>query len=47
MSSDIFPWASEYALEDLPDFAEIEEILFECGLFAEEHVALQPHRPIQ
>ena len=37
MSSDIFPWASEYALEDLPDFAEIEEILFECGLFAEEH----------
>ena len=29
MSSDIFPWASEYALEDLPDFNEIEEILFE------------------
>lgn len=37
MSSDIFPWASEYALEDLPDFAEIEEILFDCGLYAEEH----------
>ena len=37
MSSEIFPWASEYALEDLPDFNEIEEILFECGLFAEEH----------
>ena len=37
MSSDIFPWASEYQLEDLPDFTEIEEILFECGLFAEEH----------
>ena len=37
MSSDIFPWASEYNIEDLPDFAAIEEILFECGLFAEEH----------
>ena len=37
ISSDIFPWASEYALEDLPDFAEIEEALFECGLYAEEH----------
>ena len=37
MSSDIFPWASEYNLEDLPDFAEIEEILFDCGLYAEEH----------
>ena len=37
MSSDIFPWASEYKLEDLPDFSEIEEILFDCGLYAEEH----------
>ena len=37
MSSDIFPWASEYAIEDLPDFNEIEEVLFDCGLFAEEH----------
>ena len=37
MSSEIFPWASEYALEDLPDFQAIEEILFDCGLYAEEH----------
>ena len=37
MSSEIFPWASEYQLEDLKDFDEIEEVLFECGLFAEEN----------
>jgi len=37
MSSEIFPWASEYALEDLKDFDEIEEVLFNCGLFAEEN----------
>lgn len=37
ISSDIFPWASEYKLEDLPDFDEIEEILFDCGLYAEQH----------
>ena len=37
MSSEIFPWASEYALEDLPDFQAVEEILFDCGLYAEEH----------
>ena len=37
MSSEIFPWASEYALEELKDFDEIEEVLFECGLFAEEN----------
>ena len=37
MSSEIFPWASEYALEDLPDFEAVEQILFDCGLYAEEH----------
>jgi UV DNA damage endonuclease len=37
MSSEIFPWASEYALEDLKDFDKIEEALFKAGLFAEEH----------
>ena len=37
ISSEIFPWASEYNLEDLRDFTEIEEILYECGLYAEEH----------
>ncbi len=37
ISSNIFPWASEYNLEDLPDFNEIEEVLFETGLFIEEN----------
>ena len=37
ISSEIFPWASEYALEDLRDFDAIEEALYEAGLFANEH----------
>jgi len=31
MSSDIFPWCSEYELEDLPDFEEIAVELKLCG----------------
>lgn len=34
MSSDMFPWMSEYDLNDLPDFLEIKEILEDCGTFA-------------
>jgi len=37
MSSEIFPWASEYDMEDLKDFDAIEEALYEAGLFANEH----------
>jgi UV DNA damage endonuclease len=37
MSSEIFPWASEYDLEDLKDFDAIEEALYEAGLFANEN----------
>ena len=37
LSSEIFPWASEYDLEDLKDFDAIEEALYEAGLFASEH----------
>ena len=37
LSSEIFPWASEYNLEDLKDFDAIEEALYEAGLYAEEH----------
>ena len=33
MSSEIFPWASEYNLEDLKDYDKIEEALFKCGLY--------------
>lgn len=31
MSSDIFPWCSEYEISDLPDFNEIKSKLKECG----------------
>jgi len=31
MSSDIFPWCSEYELSDLKDFVEISKTLKECG----------------
>jgi UV DNA damage endonuclease len=34
MSSDIFPWASEYQLCDLPDYKEICKALEEAGSFA-------------
>ena len=37
LSSQIVSWASEYLLPSLPDYPEIEEVLFECGLFIEEH----------
>ena len=37
ISSDIFPWASEYNLTDLPDYSKIEEILFDTGMFVEEN----------
>jgi len=31
VSSDLFPWASEYNIEALPDFAEIRAVLEEAG----------------
>ncbi|QIP11182.1 UV DNA damage repair endonuclease UvsE [Spirosoma aureum] len=31
ISSDLFPWASEYHLSDLPDFSDIRETLEEIG----------------
>jgi len=31
ITSDLFPWASEYKLEELPDFFEIRSILEEAG----------------
>lgn len=37
MSSDIFPWASEYSLEQLPDFNAISDTLRKCGEFATQH----------
>lgn len=31
ITSEIFPWASEYRLEDMPDYAAIKLVLEECG----------------
>ena len=31
VSSDLFPWASEYKIESLPDFTEIRKLLEEAG----------------
>lgn len=37
MSSNMFPWASEYELEDLKDFEDISKVLKKCGDFAKEN----------
>jgi UV DNA damage endonuclease len=37
MSSNMFPWASEYSLEDLPKWSKIKEILQETGSLAKEY----------
>jgi len=37
VSSDIFPWGSEYNLEDLPDYGKISNILKGCGTYAKEN----------
>jgi UV DNA damage endonuclease len=36
-SSDIFPWGSEYNLEDLPDYNKIANILKGCGTYANDN----------
>ena len=37
LSSDIFPWSSEYRLEEMPDYEEIKAMLKKCGDFAKQH----------
>ena len=37
LSSNLFPWASEYQLSELPDFEQISEALYEAGLYASEN----------
>jgi UV DNA damage endonuclease len=37
MSSDIFPWMSEYAFEDLPNFAELVQIMEQIGEYVHQH----------
>jgi UV DNA damage endonuclease len=37
ISSDMLPWASEYNVEDMPDFQKISNILKGCGTYANEN----------
>lgn len=37
MSSDIFPWMSEYNISDLPDYKEISSILYRIGEYAKNN----------
>ena len=37
VSSDIFPWASEYNIEDLPQYGTIQTILSSCGQYAKDN----------
>jgi UV DNA damage endonuclease len=44
ISSDMLPWASEYNVEDMPDFTKISNILKGCGNYAKENgVRLTSH----
>ena len=45
MSSDMFPWCSEYELSDLPDFMEVSRILKLCGdlaKFTDQRLTFHP-----
>ncbi len=37
ISSDVFPWGSEYNLEDLPDYTKIANVLKGCGTYANDN----------
>ena len=37
ISSDIFPWASEYNIEDLPQYQKIKTVLSSCGNYARQN----------
>ena len=37
ISSDIFPWASEYNIEDLPQYQRIKTVLSSCGNYARKN----------
>lgn len=37
MSSDMFPWMSEYSFEDLPNYPLILKLLNDCGSYAQSH----------
>ena len=37
VSSDLFPWCSEYSLKDLPDYSKIKKTLSEIGIFVADN----------
>ena len=37
ISSDMFPWASEYGIENLPNITEIAEVMKRTGEYAKSH----------
>jgi UV DNA damage endonuclease len=37
ISSDMLPWASEYNVEDMPDFTKIANVLKGCGNYAKDN----------
>jgi UV DNA damage endonuclease len=43
MSSDIFPWASEYKLEELPNFTEIAQVLTRIGKYTKAGLRIGCH----
>ena len=44
ISSDMFPWASEYSLSDLPDWESICAVLSRCGILAKDaEIRLSAH----
>ena len=44
ITSNLFPWASEYKLTDLPDYEEIQKVLKICGSYAlENNIRLSFH----
>ena len=44
LSSDIFPWASEYGIENLPNYKEIKIILMKCGKYVlKKNIRLTAH----
>lgn len=44
ITSDLFPWSSEYKLKELPDYSKIKKILSEVGTFANnKNIRLTSH----
>jgi UV DNA damage endonuclease len=45
MSSDMFPWMSEYELKDLPDYQQIKNLLAKIGQKSKEHDVRLTYHP--